>query len=152
MKPATLSLLAVLAAGIASCTTKITEPTPTQTVDPPSIKKAYDATKGGVQITHVYYNQTLNDSLTGVNDEWVVLESSGHTSIDGWVLDAGDDQRFTLQGAIHGRLLVYTKEGPTTSNEEWVAQHRKVWIWNNSEPDTARLYNNNGDLIDSMTY
>jgi hypothetical protein len=160
MKIITYCAFALLAAGIAACSTAATDPTPDPTPvvkpEPISVKKPYDNTKGGVQITRVYYNQAQNrdSALLGLTaqDECILLESVDHTSIEGWKLDASDSQLFTLQGSIHGKLYIFTKDGPTASAEPVIALHYGSWIWNNAEPDTAKIFNERGELVDAMTY
>lgn len=154
MKLFTVSLLALAAAGIAACSSNnTTEPNPTPKPEPPTKKKQYDAAKGGVQITAIYYNQGENLRLTGLNDEWIVIESDRDISLEGWVLDASDGQRFPFDRSIHRKLVIYTRQGPTgTPSDTTVAMDRGNWIWNNSEPDIATLFDEEGRVVDRMTY
>jgi len=156
MKLSTLFLLSLAAVGVAACSSNSTtepDPTPTPKPEPPSHKRQYNTARGGVQITKVFYNQDSNRIVTGLNDEWVLIESDRDTSLDGWVLDASDGQRITFNRSIHRKLLVYTKQGPPgTPSDTTVAMNRGSWIWNNADHDTATLFDDDGKVVDTMTY
>ncbi len=161
MIPAAVSLfLAVLL--LAACSSSAPsyqvapDPDPVDTLQLPVARKTYDEGRGGAQLTAIYYNQGTNSERAGINDEWIIIESRGDISTAGWMLDAGDaNQRYALPDAIHGRLYVYTHAGPAGGTNDTtfalnLAGNR--WIWNNAEPDTARLYDGSGAVIDIMTY
>lgn len=126
----------------------------------PSATRRYDSTKGGVQITAIYYNQGLNETIYGLADEWVVLQAARPTRIAGWRLNAGDAGQDYPQlpdrfpDTISGSLTIYTHEGPTNPTTPSLALHiaSNRWIWNNAEPDTARLYDSSGAVVSTFTY
>ncbi len=120
----------------------------------PSAKRRYDSAKGGVQITAIYYHQTRNDSAYGLNDEWVVLQTARPTRTAGWRLNAGDaGQDSPLPDTIFTTLTIYTREVPTNPVGLSQAFHiTNRWIWNNTDPDTARVYDNTGAIVNAFTY
>jgi hypothetical protein len=149
-RPAFSLLSLLLAATLAACSST-SDPTPT-VQSPPVKKRDYDPARGGVQITAIYYDQAKNSEITGVNDEWIVLESQNDTPTTGWHLDAGDIYQFyDLPETLHRRLYIYTRAGVGTSDTT-MALGLSRWIWNNEDPDTARLYDADGSLVDTFTY
>lgn len=144
----------ILATVLASCSSSTTDPTPPVTSPQgPAAKRQYNASKGGVQITAIYYDQTKNGDSTGTMDEWVVIESDHPRRIAGWKLDANDpSQQYSLPDSIQSKLTVYTREGPSVPVGETLALHLSSWIWNNAEPDTARIFDANKTLMDSLSY
>jgi hypothetical protein len=169
MKLSIPCVLALLAIGIVACgDSTTTEPTPnnndtthtTLTHEPRAYTKNYNTSKGGVQITRIYYDQNMNrdSALLGltVPDECVLLETNTPTSLNGWVLDASDNQlfRFDTSVRINDKLYIFTEDGPTTSSTtaHWITLGRGSFVWNNAEPDTAKLFNESGVLVDMATY
>lgn len=162
MKLSTCFLLILAAVTVAACssnegtTNPDPNPNPTQKPEPPVHKKQYDVAKGGVQIIAVYYDQMKNMEVYRLDhqDEIVVLESDDTVSLEGWILDANDpEQRFTLDRPIRHTLWIYTKQGPVGTSDTVLALNYKTnWIWNNSNHDIARLFNDKGELVDSLTY
>jgi hypothetical protein len=145
----TIPLIA-LAGAAYSCAS--TSPSQSKKVEPPASKRPYDSARGGLQITAIYYNQKQNRAITGFEDEWIVLESSTPVSLEGLVLDASDHQRFPLHGTLNGRLYVYTRYGPVPPNDSSLTLHYGNWIWNNTKPDIATIFDSQGQVIDMMTY
>jgi hypothetical protein len=120
------------------------------------VTRIYNSSRGGVQIVNIYFDQGSNADLFGIDDEWVVLQANGNVSTKGWELDAGsnDGQHYDLPDSIYGTLTIYTHAVPGGNTREkiglGVAGNR--WIWNNSEPDVARIYDERGSLVDAMSY
>jgi|GEM_PF-2963769 len=86
-------------------------------------------------------------------DEWIVLEAAGNFPTKGWKIDADDNgQRYALPDTIYRKLYVYTKQGPGYVNDTIMTLNKGSWIWNNTEPDTARIFDANGNLVDLMSY
>ncbi len=147
--------VALAALVLAACSSNATDPNtpPTPDPEPPAVKKPYDTARGGLQITAIYYDQARNLSVDTLEDEWIVLETLSPVRTAGWSIDAGDaKQRFPLPDTIRRALRIYTKNGPPNPTGEVLALHRGSWIWNNAEPDTARLYDASGNVVDIMTY
>ena len=119
----------------------------------PSIKRPYSDVRGGVQITAVYYDQRANKDSSGLEDEWIVLESDAPVNTTGWTLNAGDrNQNYALRSPLNRKLIIYTKRGPDFTSDTTQALEYGNWIWNNSDPDTAWIYDGAGNVVDSMSY
>jgi|GEM_PF-5231194 len=154
-----LSLPIVLACFLACCAGEIvTPPTPLKR-ESPSHKQSYDPGRGGIQITAIYYDQKANQDTHGlaVPDEWIVIESNRNVSTQGWILDASDGQLFDLPSSINGRLVVFTQQGDVPDSvigagAARMVLGRKSWIWNNTTPDTARIYDDKGVEVHRLTY
>ena len=94
------------------------------------------------------------------SDEYVQLLNNGASPVDinGWTLRDMDlnekDQTFTFVGShilpSGDRIRVYTNE----YHPEWggFSFGRGTSIWNNSNPDTAGLFNPAGALVSTRTY
>lgn len=122
---------------------------------PPSAKRLYDGARGGVQITAIFYDQALNESATGLLDEWVIIQTTRPVRTAGWWLNAGDDgQNYVLPDTISGSLTVYTHDGPTNPTGATMALHLNPvrWIWNNKDPDTARVYDDKDSVVSTFIY
>ncbi len=144
---------------IAACST--VEPDPEQKPTPTNqstprfrvAARTYNAARGGLQITGIYFDQDSNKALIGLEDEWIVLQTDRPMSTSGWTLNAGDvGQDYPLPDSITSKLTIYTKAGPTNPEGQVIALHLGRWIWNNIEPDVAWVYNDNHQIVDSMTY
>ena len=117
------------------------------------VTREYDGPQGGVQITGIYYDQGLNKSMRGEDDEWIVIEATAPRSTSGWKLNAGDPtQDYPLPATINKRLIIYTKKDPSSNTDSTLGLGLNNWIWNNSDPDVARIYNEQGQAVDSMSY
>lgn len=150
MRPTSILLPLLLTTALMACSST-SEPAPT-VQSPPAAKRDYDPVRGGVQITAVYYDQDANQATTGLYDEWLVLESQGDASTAGWHIDADDAKQFySLPSTIHGTLSIYTRKGPGASDTTMALDLSK-WIWNNTDPDTARLYDDRDSLVDTFAY
>jgi hypothetical protein len=115
--------------------------------------RAYDKNRGGLQITAIYFNQGWNDSAYDLEDEWIVLESDAPISTSGWKLNAGDPlQNYPLPATINNRLTIYTRKDSAENTGSIKGLELNAWIWNNTEPDTARIYDAAGKLVHSVTY
>lgn len=155
-----ICMLATVLLAACSSTTEPTDSKPDpipQQEDTPSIKRPYNTTRGGVQITSIYYDQKKNDTSKSYHlfDEWIILEADGNVSTTGWKLDANDrDQHPPLPDTIYRKLYIYTRNGPGYENDTIMTLKRgsTAWIWNNTDADTARIFNAAGELVDSMTY
>ncbi|MEO5931648.1 MAG: lamin tail domain-containing protein [Candidatus Kapaibacterium sp.] len=119
-----------------------------------AVGKGYDKSRGGVQIVTIHYDQTFDSTHFGVYDEWVLLQSDKDISTKGWKLDADDvGQRYDLPDTLYKTLNVYTHKAPTPSRLALSLNlPASTWIWNNTTLDIARLYDDKGTLIDSLTY
>jgi hypothetical protein len=114
------------------------------------VRKGYNEYRSGVQIAMIQYNQT-----NPVGDEWVTLRMSGSRSLAGWHLDAGDStQSYLLTSNISDSLVIYTHEDKNLIGirDTGLALSASKFIWSNSTPDTAFLYDDKGVLIDWLTY
>ncbi|HVZ38649.1 MAG TPA: lamin tail domain-containing protein [Candidatus Kapabacteria bacterium] len=150
------------AALLAACSSSATNPSPspqdtthvpTDSTDLlPAARQNYDSARGGVQITKIYYDQARNGSITGTTDEWAVIQTDRPQRIAGWTLDADDGQRFPLPDSIHSKLTVYTRSGPTNPQGEVLILHLNSWIWNNTTPDTARIFDSAGTERAKLSY
>lgn len=117
------------------------------------VERPYDAARGGVQITAIYFDQSQNRDTFSIEDEWMVLESAQPASIKGWHMDAGDaGQQYALPDSLHRRLVIYTRGDAAPPGDTVMTLELNRWIWNNSDPDTARVYNADGDLMDIVVY
>lgn len=118
------------------------------------VKRDYRAGRGKVQITAIYFHQTLNQRYYGLNDEWVILESDRVMPTKGWKIDASDGQQYDLPDTIYRKLYIYTMKGPGYENDtiKTLNQPGTRWIWNNTEPDTAKVLNPGGGVVDQLTY
>lgn len=155
-----ICMLTAVLFGACSSTTEPTDnnpdPTPQQE-DTPSIKQQYNTARGSVQITKIYYHQDSNflSKIYNLNDEWIILEANGNIPTAGWSLDADDrNQRYLLPDTIYKKLYIYTRFGPGYENDTIMTLKRgsTAWIWNNTTPDTARLYNAAKELVDFLGY
>ena len=112
--------------------------------------QSYDVSKGGVQIVAIQADQS-----NPKNDEWIVLQTNSRTSLNGWHINAGDaGQEYTLYSFINDSLVIYTHADPDPINarDTGLFLSSGKFIWNNTNPDTARLYNSAGSLVDVFTY
>lgn len=125
--------------------TPIPPPTPTTPPAGPST---------GIIIECIFFDGLV---LRSESDEYVQLLNSSGVEIDlaGWVLqDTADDTpsfvfpNYQLQPG--GRIRVYTDE----VHHEWggFAFGRGNSVWNNDEPDTAGLFNPQGQLVSAKSY
>lgn len=157
-----LATLAIFSLLLAACSSS-TEPQPAGTNqnnqndtlkrEGPSIRRTYNSTRGGVQITAIYYDQNANRDSSGLFDEWIILESDTPVNTTGWMLNAGDDnQDYPLRPLLNRKLMIYTKSGPGFTSDTTQALGYGNWIWNNSDPDTAWVYDAAGNVVDSMSY
>jgi hypothetical protein len=113
-------------------------------------RKSYDVSKGGVQVVAIQADQSNSK-----NDEWVVLQTDHRVSLNGWHINAGDaGQDYQLYSFIDDSLLIYTHADPDVVNlrDTGLALSNGKFIWNNDVPDTCRLYNSAGLLIDVFVY
>ncbi|MDB5032878.1 MAG: hypothetical protein JWQ98_119 [Chlorobi bacterium] len=119
-----------------------------------AVGKGYNVSRGGVQITTIHYDQAFDSTRFGVMDEWLLLQSDRNVSIEGWKLDADDiGQVYSLHDSLYKTLTIYTHKAPTPSMLALSLNLSPgTWIWNNSTPDTARIYDDKGTLIDSFGY
>ena len=114
------------------------------------VRKGYNKYKSGVQIAMIQYDQA-----NPVGDEWVTLRLDGSTSLSGWHLNAGDStQSYLLTGTITDSLVIYTHDDKNLigSRDTGLALSPSKFIWSNSTPDTAFLYDKDNNLIDWLTY
>lgn len=123
-------------------------------VEAPSIKSPFEAGGGGVQITRIYFHQDSNMIRHGLRAEWVVLESYRDMPTKGWWLDASDGQRFPLPDTLYRKLYIYSPNGPGYDNDTVKIWKRSAnaWVWNNTEPDTGKIINADGEVVDFITY
>ena len=133
--------------------TPIPEPTPMPILEPtPTTPPAGPST--GIVIECIFYDGLVPRSEA---DEYVQLFNSSGVEIDlqGWVLrDIADDtpsfvfpSRPVQPG---GRIRVYTDE----VHQEWggFTFGRGNSVWNNEVPDTAGLFNPQGQLVSEKSY
>ena len=152
------ALLVLLAsAALPACDAATKPPTNNtpRTVELPKACRTYDAAKGGVQFTCVFYDQKVNNDSVGIEDEWIILQTTGVTNTTGWTINAGDkNQTFPLPASINASLTVYTVAVPATVTTPAMALGRAKgsWVWNNTTPDTARIYDAQGALVDEFAY
>jgi hypothetical protein len=119
----------------------------------PSECKDYDAARKGLQIECIYFDQSKNGQLAGVGDEWITLFTTSPVRTAGWVLNAGDDgQNFSLPDTVFERLTIYTTQAPDTAKGQVISLKHGNWLWNNTDPDTARLLDASRELVDIHTY
>jgi len=112
------------------------------------------ATVSNVQITHIFFAGLVPDTES---DEYVEIINSGTNPQDlaGWVLKDGKDgyPSFTFPTYLlrpGEKIRVYTNEihpeyGGFSFN--W-----KTGIWNNEVPDTAVLYDAQGQVVSRKSY
>jgi hypothetical protein len=153
MKQLPHSPLLVSSLALCGLLSACSQPTPNPD-SAPIIVRNYDTTRGGVQITQIAYDQIAN-GRTGVADEYIVLQSDGTKSIHGWSLNAGDPgQDYDLPDTIFSKLYVYTHTAPDPGSKTECGLNLapSKYIWNNSEPDTAILYDASSKMIDRLTY
>ncbi len=142
---------------LSNATDTLTFPPDTTTYSVPDtipVKRAYRPGRGKVQITGIYFHQNLNERYYGLNDEWVILESDRNISTKGWKIDASDGQVFPLPDTLYRKLYIYTTKGPGYENDTikiWTPK-RSTWVWNNAEPDVAKVLNPAGGVVDQLTY
>jgi hypothetical protein len=154
----------VLFYGAASCSDS--QPTDSGTNKPDTTKKDtlrdsaafvgkdYDFAKGGLQIIKIYYDQDSNDRLWKFKDEVITLMTDKPVNTAGWYLNAGDsNQDYALPAMITDSLFIYTH----TAKGRWDSElglnlSAGKWIWNNSDPDTAWIFNSSKQIVDSLTY
>jgi len=117
--------------------------------------RLYNSAKGGAQIIAIYYDQNGNTSVFGKNNEWIIIQTDRNLSTRGWWLNAGDPlQDYTLPDTIFKYLTIYTHDRPGVPSRTTMSLGLPLstWIWNNSDPDTAWLYNEKHEIVDSLTY
>jgi hypothetical protein len=156
----TFALVLTIAACSSSTEPQTSNPVDTTVVarkpEGPSIRRDYDAARGGVQITRIYYDQKANFDSTGLEDEWIVLESNTVVNTAGWTLNAGDaGQNYPLRNPLNRKLILYTHTIHASLGDDttqWLGISPGRWIWNNSEPDTAWIFDANHNVIDSLSY
>lgn len=151
------SLLLLLALSSFGCTAS-NEPTPQRIVtlpfDPnlPAHKRDYDAAKGRLQIARIFYDQVANASILTDTDEVIVLWTDRRVSTEKWFLNAGDStQNYDLPAFIDSSLYIYTKSLHGIAPNE-LALGLNSWIWNNTNADTAYLYDERRNIVDTLSY
>jgi hypothetical protein len=157
----TLVLALLLFYGAASCSSSPTDNNKPDTTKKDTLRdsavfvgKDYDTTKGGLQIIKIYYDQDSNEGVWKFKDEVILLVTDTPVFTTNWMLDADDeDQRYNLPPYIEDSLYIYThtRQGRWSSEFDLKVSGSR-WIWNNSEPDTARILGPTGDVIDSYSY
>jgi len=121
----------------------------------PIHRQDYDSNKGGVQITLIAYNQAKNDTIKKINNEWIEIQSEGKVYTKGWTLNAGDsNQDYPLPDTLYGFLRMYTHHQADINPKYEVSLEisGNKWIWNNSDPDTAILFNAQHQIVSRLTY
>ncbi len=117
-------------------------------------RKPYNTSLGGVQIVCIEANQK-NTILNGVRDEWIVLQTDHSLNLSGWYFNAGDSgQDYQLYSTITDSLLIYTHADSDRLGvrDTGLFLSANRYIWNNTDHDTATLYNAQHQIIDRMTY
>jgi deoxyribonuclease-1-like protein len=100
-------------------------------------------------------DQTMSSTVQitdlSLGEEWVKITNTGTSSISltGWELkDEGDKFTYTFPSFSFesgSTVTVHTEQGTNTATELYWGSGRPVW---NNDGDTARLYDNNGNLVD----
>lgn len=124
--------------------------TPTATADSSSTT---EETQTNVQITNIFYDGKVARTES---DEYVEIVNLGSDPVDlaGWVLkDMSGSPSFTFPSFVlePGKVIrVYTNE--IHSEYGGFSFDSGTAIWNNSNPDTAALYNSYGELVSTKSY
>jgi hypothetical protein len=119
----------------------------------PKYEKPYDSLTSKLQITLIAYNQAKNAETLGDTNEWIEFRSSRTLVTKGWTWNAGDpSQSYALPDTIFKFYRVYTR-----AHSPIVVKYEKTlalnqWIWNNSEADTARVFDDTGAVVDMLSY
>jgi hypothetical protein len=129
--------------------------------DVPKHKRADSTPHSTVEIVAIYYDQNVNKDSFGLAEpeEWVVLKSNGRMNTKGWWLNAGDKgQDCFLPDTLNGRLYIFTHSGNVPANVTTGGVRKSFgisntkWLWNNSDHDTATLYDSSGSIVDKLSY
>ncbi len=112
------------------------------------------ASASGVQITYIFYDGSVPRAES---DEYVEITNLGDQAqnLAGWRLEdiSEGHPSFTFPSYILApgkSIRVYTNE----HHPEWGGfsfEYSRA-IWNNSEPDVAALYNNQGEEVSRKSY
>jgi hypothetical protein len=143
----------LLLASIMSCKSSTDSSTPTTSTnaaDSATVRKTYDAAAGGVQIVAIQPDQS-----NSIGDEWIVLQTDHPVSLVGWTLNAGDNgQDYNLFSTITDTLLIYTHadQNRLGFRDTGLNLSSGKFIWNNTVPDTARLFDASSNLKSVFTY
>lgn len=135
-----------------SGTAPITDPAETAT-DSTSTSTATD---GGTALEIVtIHADAAGDESENLNDEYVVFENTGSSSVDlsGWELADAADHTYTFpEGTVldpGDRITIYTGSGTDTETELYWGQSAPVW---NNAGDTVILRDDSGNLVIEETY
>ena len=115
--------------------------------------KGYDATRGGIQIFSLNYDEITNAQNFGIADEWVTLVTDSPRTLAGWTLEACTaSKQFSLAGQINDTVRIYTHTVVGSDKKGFSLDlPDSVWIWNNHGPCTAILHSL-GVAVDSIGY
>lgn len=123
----------------------------------PFILRSYDTVAGGVQLTGIAYQEDSNAHAGHPHDEWVVMSSLNYPyvyAVHGWMLgSASMGQRYPLPDTINHIVYMYTHgvESDNTTTVHYMALDSSTWLWRNDH-DTARLYDQYGNLVSQLGY
>jgi competence protein ComEC len=125
------------------------------------VREAYrgegEATAGAepaVEIREVHPD-AAGDDRENLNDEYVVLENAGESTVDlsGWVLTDESGARYTVPDGVTlepgASVTVRTGSGTDTSSELYWDAGRPVW---NNDGDTVRLFRPDGSVVAEVRY
>jgi hypothetical protein len=106
-----------------------------------------------VIISSVHYD-AAGDDWDNLNDEYVVIRNNGDAAatLTGWTLKDAVGHTFTFPSFTLGTgntVTVYTGSGTNTATSLYWGSSAPVW---NNDHDTAYLYNQSGQLIDTYTW
>lgn len=130
-----------------------TEATSTPTTPADSSPTTKEAHEPNVQITSIFYDGKVARTES---DEYVEISNLGSAPVDlaGWVLkDISGSPSFTFPSFVlePGKVIrVYTNEIHFEYGGFSFAS--RTAIWNNSDPDTAALYNFHGEQVSTKSY
>jgi len=111
--------------------------------------------KGQITIVRVHYYEAAGNDGYNLNDEYVVIENDGNTSVDltGYTLNDEANHIYTFPDGFvlnsSATVTVYTGSGIDTGTELYWGRGSPIW---NNDHDTAYLRDNGGNLVDEWSW
>ncbi|MGC8575744.1 MAG: stalk domain-containing protein, partial [Caldisericum sp.] len=116
--------------------------------------KEEQAAAVSVKIASIHYTTAGNDDNKNPNGEWVEIKNTGSTSVNlkGFTLEDKAHHKFIFPDFVlnNGETVkVYSGSGTPNSSSLYWGSNSAIW---NNDGDTAYLYDNSGNLIDTYKY
>ncbi|MGQ3331212.1 lamin tail domain-containing protein [Halorubrum sp. FL23] len=132
--------------------------TPDDDASDSSTPEANDSTAGdtntSLSIAEIHADADGNDN-ENLNDEYVVLENTGQTTLDlsGWTVSDSADHTYTIPRGVEltagAQVVVHTGRGTDTATDLYWGRSSAVW---NNGGDTVILTDGSGTVVTEESY